>query len=36
LQGGLLLTQLQRDLRPLTVALDESLTLIQAQAVAAG
>lgn len=34
LQGGLLLTQLQRDLRPLAVALDASLALIESQAVA--
>lgn len=31
LQGGLLLTQLQRDPRPLAIALDASLTLIESQ-----
>jgi AcrR family transcriptional regulator len=33
LQGGLLLTQLQRDVRPVETALDASLALIAAQAV---
>lgn len=31
LQGGLLLTQLQRDIRPIEIALDASLSLIEAQ-----
>jgi TetR/AcrR family transcriptional regulator, transcriptional repressor for nem operon len=33
LQGGLLLTQLQRDPRPVAIALDASLALIQSQTV---